>query len=198
MNDTPLNTDPVAPANAVPDRLVPERSVLVIVDIQEKFRDLIHGMPQIIERTTAMIKYCQIMDIPIIVTEHYTRGLGVTISELRPLFRTLDPVEKIHFSCCGNDDFNRRLKALNRDQIILCGIETHVCIYQTAMDLLRDNKQVAVAVDAVSSCSAGNRDIGLKRMSEAGVQSMGIQMLMFELLHKAGTRQFKDVATLLK
>lgn len=186
------------PANNAPDRLVPERSVLVVIDIQEKFRDLIHGMPQVIERTTAMIKFCQQLDIPIIVTEHYTRGLGVTTPELRPLFRPFDPVEKIHFSCCGNEEFSNRLEKLGRDQIILCGIETHVCIYQTAMDLLRQGKQVSVAVDAVSSCSAGNRDIGLKRMSEAGVQSMGVQMLMFELLHRAGTAQFKEVAPLLK
>jgi nicotinamidase-related amidase len=198
MSNIQLPPSPFAPASHVPDRLTPERSVLVVVDIQEKFRDLIHGMPQVVERTTAMVKFCQQMDIPIIVTEHYPRGLGVTLPELRPLFRSLNPVEKIHFSCCGDAGFNKELAGLRRDQIILCGIETHVCIYQTAMDLMRDKKQVAVAVDAVSSCTAGNRDIGLKRMSEAGVQSMGVQMLMFELLHKAGTPQFKDVAPLLK
>ncbi len=198
MSNFNLRQSPFATTDNFPDRLIPERSVLVVVDIQEKFRDLIHGMKQVTERTATMIKFCQQMDIPVIVTEHYTRGLGVTISELRPLFRNLDPVEKIHFSCCGNDDFNKRLAELGRNQIILCGIETHVCIYQTAMDLLRNGKQVAVAVDAVSSCSSANRDIGLKRMSEVGVQSMGVQMLMFELLQKAGTTQFKDVAPLLK
>ncbi len=182
----------------IPDRLVPERAVLVVVDMQEKFRDIIHGMPQVIERTQAMIKFCQQLDIPVVVTEHYPRGLGVTISDLRPLFRPLEPIEKIHFSCCGSDEFNQKLASLGRKQVILCGIEAHVCIYQTAMDLLRHGKQVAVAVDAVSSCSAGNREIGLKRMSEVGVQSMGVQMMMFELLHRAGTPEFKNVSTLLK
>jgi nicotinamidase-related amidase len=182
----------------IPARLDAPRAVLVVVDLQEKFRDLIHGMDQVVAGTSRLIRFCQAMDIPIVVTEHYPRGLGVTLADIRRLISPFECIEKIHFSCAGNQEFNDKLQKIGGDQIILCGIETHVCIYQTAFDLLRQGKQVAVAVDAVSSCSAADRDIGLKRMSELGVQSMGVQMLMFEILKKAGTEQFKKVAPLLK
>ncbi len=181
-----------------PARLEATRTVLVVVDIQEKFRDLVHGMDQVVAGSSRLIRFCQFLDIPILVTEHYPRGLGVTLSEIRRLFKSFTCLEKIHFSCCGDTDFNEALRRLGGDQIILCGIESHVCIYQTAFDLLRQGKQVAVAVDAVGSCSATDREIGLKRMSEIGVQSMGVQMLMFEILKQAGTDQFKKVAPLLK
>lgn len=182
----------------IPPRLDAPRAVLVVVDIQEKFRNLIHGMDQVVAGTSRLIQFCQTLDIPIVVTEHYPRGLGVTLSEIRRLISPFECIEKIHFSCAGNKEFNETLKKIGGDQVILCGIETHVCIYQTAFDLMRQDKQVAVAVDAVSSCSPGDREIGLKRMSEIGVQSMSVQMIMFEILKKAGTEQFKKVAPILK
>jgi len=182
----------------LPPRLEATRTVLVVVDIQEKFRDLIHGMDQVVTGSSRLIRFCQFLDIPILVTEQYPRGLGVTLSEIRRLFKSFTCHEKTHFSCCGNNEFNEALKRLGGDQIILCGIETHVCIYQTAFDLLRQGKQVALAVDAVSSCSATDREIGLKRMSDIGVQGMSVQMLMFEILKQAGTDQFRRVASILK
>ncbi len=185
-------------ANKVPDRFTPERTVLVVVDIQERFRDLIHNIDGVLEGSSRLIKFSQTLNIPIIVSEHYSRGLGVTVTEIRNLFKPLKPVEKIHFSCQSDPGFKQALEDTKRDQIILCGIEAHVCIYQTAADLMRDGQQVAVAVDAVSSCSAANKQIGLQRMSEMGVQNMSVQMLMFELLHKAGTSDFKAVSGLLK
>ena len=186
------------PETRVPDRLEPRRSALVVIDIQERFRDLIHRMDEVVAGTKRLIEFGQQLDIPILVTEHYPRGLGETLGELRLLCDGFDPIEKIHFSCCGDEGFRRRLAALRRDQVILCGIEAHVCVYQTACDLLRDGKQVAVAVDAVSSCRSVDREIGLRRMAEVGAQNMGVQMLMFELLVKAGTDQFKAVSNLLK
>jgi nicotinamidase-related amidase len=182
----------------LPDRLTAGRTVLVVVDIQEKFRDLIHGMDQVLANTGRLISFCQQLEIPIITTEHYPRGLGVTVPEIRNLCSPFDPIEKIDFSCAGCAPFNRALAALKRDQVILCGIETHVCIYQTAFDLLRQGKQVVAAVDAVSSCSAANRELGLVHMSRLGVQNMGTQMLMFEILQKAGSPAFKAVANILK
>ncbi len=184
--------------SALPDRLTADRAVLVVVDMQEKFRDIIHGMEQVMANTKRLIRFSQQLDIPIVTTEHYPRGLGVTVSEIRTLQSPFNPIEKIDFSCAGCAPFNKAINDLGRDQIILCGIEAHVCIYQTACDLMRQGKQVSVAVDAVSSCSAANREIGLRRMSEVGVQSMGVQMLMFEILGKAGTPVFREVAELLK
>ena len=182
----------------LPDRLDRNRTVLVVVDIQEKFRDVIHGMEQILSSTERLVRFCQHLDIPVVTTEHYPRGLGVTVPEIRNLSQPFSPIEKITFSCAGHPPFNKAINDLGRDQIILVGIETHVCIYQTAFDLLRQGKQVIVAVDAVSSCSAANREIGLRRMAELGVHQMGAQMIMFEILGEAGTADFKLVAGLLK
>ena len=182
----------------LPDRLDPERCVLVVVDIQERFRDLIDGVDGVLRNTDRLVRYCQALEIPVLVTEHYPRGLGVTVPEVRDLLRPFEPLEKIHFSCAGDDGFRKALAARGRDQVLLCGIETHVCIYQTAFDLLRDGRQVAVAADAVSSCTPTDRTLGLARMRDLGVQVMSTQMIMFEILRKAGTPEFKAVAALLR
>ncbi|MBU8869934.1 MAG: hydrolase [Gemmatimonadales bacterium] len=182
----------------VPERLEAGKSILVVVDIQERFRQLIHDMDQVLARTRRLIEFCQELQIPIVVTEHYSRKLGTTMAELGKSFTNFEPIEKIHFSCWGCEDFKTRLDDPDRPQIILCGIEAHVCIYQTAADLMRQGKQVVAAVDAISSCSAGNREIGLQRLAGIGVQNMGVQMLMFEILQRAGTPEFKAVAGLLK
>jgi nicotinamidase-related amidase len=182
----------------VPDRLDRKRCALVVIDLQERFRGLIVGMDGVLDATGRLVAFCEHLGIPILVTEHYPRGLGVTVPEIRELFRPFAALEKIHFSCCGDRGFGAALEETGRDQVVLAGIETHVCVYQTAADLLRQGKQVAVATDAVSSCSAANRDLGLRRMAELGVQSMGAQMIMFEILHRAGTDDFKAVAPLLK
>lgn len=182
----------------LPDRLDRERCLLVVVDIQERFRGLIHGLDGVLAATERLVRGCQALQIPVLVTEHYPRGLGVTVPEIRELFRPFAPLEKIHFSCAGDDGFAKAVAAGGRDQILLCGIETHVCIYQTAFDLLRGGKQVAVAADAVGSCVAADRAVGLARMGELGVQIMGTQMILFEILGRAGTPEFKALAPLLK
>jgi nicotinamidase-related amidase len=182
----------------IPDRLTDDRAVLVVIDIQEKFQDLIHGMNEVAARSRRLIEFCDALEIPVLVTEHYPRGLGETVTPVRDAFKDFDPIEKIHFSCGGSPEFNRALEKTGRDQVILCGIESHVCVYQTAGDLLRAGKQVVAAADAISSCSAANRQLGLDAMRDLGVQILGAQMVMFEILRVAGTERFKKVAPLLK
>jgi isochorismate hydrolase len=182
----------------VPDRLEPARSALIVIDIQEKFHHVIHDMDLVVASTSRLVKFCQELEIPVLVTEHYSKGLGESMQPIKDLFTPHQAIEKIHFSCGGSEAFNEALAATGRDQIILCGIETHVCVYQTACDLMREGKQVAVAADAVSSCSKANRKLGLKCLRDVGAQVLGTQMLMFELLRVAGTPEFKKVAPLLK
>ena len=184
--------------DSFPDRLERERCVLLVVDFQERFRDLIVGMDDVLAATSRLIRFSQQLDIPVLVTEQYPRGLGVTVPELRELFRPFQPLEKIHFSCALDAGFNKTLPATGRDQVILAGIESHVCVYQTAFDLVRRGLHVAVAEDAVSSCSNRNRMLGLDRMKSVGAQIMGSQMIMFEILRQAGTPDFKAVSPLLK
>jgi len=169
-----------------------------VVDIQEKFRDLIHDIDGVLQGTGRLVGFCRQLGIPVLVTEQYPRGLGVTVPEVRTMFREFNPLEKVHFSCALDDGFRTALAAAKRDQVILCGIETHVCVYQTAFDLLRDGKQVVVAADAVSSARAADRALGLQCMRELGAQVRNGQMIMFEILKKAGTPEFKDVAQYLR
>ncbi len=145
-----------------------------------------------------MIRAFRELDLPILVTEHYPRGLGVTVHEIRDLLEGVRPLEKITFSCDGDAGFRKALDRLNRDQIVLCGIETHVCIYQTARDLMDRGKQVSVAAEAVSSRQAADREVGLEHMRRIGVQVMNVEMILFELLREAKTPDFKAIASILK
>jgi len=148
-------------------------------------------MPGVVANSSRLIRFCRTLDIPIRVTEQYPRGLGHTIPEIAALCGDNKAAEKVRFSSYGCTD-------LDRPQWIVCGIETHVCVYQTVRDLLAEGKQVAVAVDAVSSCNASDREAGLAYMRDLGAQMMSTQMLMFEVLRDAGTPAFKSVADILK
>lgn len=182
----------------LPRRLKLNRSVLVVVDIQETFRKLIHDMGHVIANTSRLMRFSERLEVPVIVTEHYPEKLGGTVPQLAGLAAAGEPVEKISFSCAGDAGFLARLHATRRDQVILCGIETHVCVYQTARDLLADGFQVIAAADAVSSRQISNRNLGLAYMRDLGVQIMTTEMIMFELLRVARTPEFKSVADVLK
>lgn len=184
--------------HSAPARLTLDRTVLVVIDLQERFKDLIHGMDQVLARSERLIAFCRQLEIPVIVTEQYPRGLGSTVPSIREACRPFSAVEKTTFSCAGDAGFMTALRATGRDQVILCGIETHVCVYQTACDLLREGLQVALAADAVSSCRAADRDLGLQRMRDIGADVMGAQMIMFEIIRDAAAPEFKKVSALLK
>lgn len=182
----------------IPRRLQRSRAMLVVVDVQTLFQPLIHDMGLVSANCSRLLRFFDRLDLPFIVTEHYPAKLGGTIEELSGLVKSLDPVEKISFSCAGDGGFMSRLKATRRDQVILCGIETHVCVAQTARDLLDDGFQVAVAADAVSSRQVTNRNLGLAYMRDLGAQVMTTEMIMFEILRVAKTEEFKTVADILK
>lgn len=175
-----------------------ERSALVVVDVQERFRDLIHDMPAVIAACSRLIRFCARLEIPILVTEQYPAGLGKTIPELAELLPGHDALEKLTFSCCGDEGFAHAVAALGRDQFLVCGIETHVCVYQTVRDLRAAGHQVAVAADAVSSRRVRDRDTALALMRDLGAQLMTVEMMLFEILVRAGTPEFKRVADILK
>lgn len=172
--------------------------MLVVTDLQERFRGLIRGMDQVRERSLCLIAFCRQFGVPVLVTEQYRRSLGVTMTEVREACRPFTAIGKMMFNCTGDAALNEALPATGRDQVVLCGIETHVCVYQTACDLPRDGKQVALAADAVSSCRPAHRDLGLQRPRDVGANVMGTQMIRFEILREAGTPVFKRVSALLR
>jgi len=181
-----------------PKRLDKNNTALVVIDIQKLFEPMIHEMDTVIANSSRLIRFSDRLCMPVLMTEHNPQKLGPTVSALSELVPRVEPIEKISFSCAGDHIFMSKLKATHREQVILCGIESHVCVYQTARDLLEDGYQVVVAADAVSSRQVSNRNLGLAYMRDIGVQIMTSEMIFFELLRIAKTDDFNAVADILK
>jgi len=175
-----------------------KKCTLVVVDVQGKLAQLMHGKETLFTNIQILIKAAKILDIPILWCQQCPDSLGPTVPEISQLLTGIEPVNKAAFSCCGQEQFNIRLNEFNRNQVLLCGIETHVCIYQTAIDLLRKGFSVDVIADAVSSRTLENREIALRRMTAEGVNISCTEMALFELLKTAEYPQFKNIAKLIK
>lgn len=173
-------------------------TALVVVDVQGKLAQLMYQKEDLYKNLERLIKGAQVLQIPIVLTEQYPKGLGPTVTELSSLMPDVKPIEKITFSCCGNDEFAQQLKVLGRRQLLLTGIETHICVYQTAIDLLGAGYEVQVVTDAVSSRKRSNKRVGLERMKAAGAVPTSTEMALFELLHIAEGDKFKEISKIVK
>ncbi len=171
---------------------------LVVVDIQGKLATLMDRKEEFFENVVRMIKGAQVLEIPIIWNEQLPDKLGPTIDKIKDALPGQSPLVKRTFSCCGNPDFISELKAIGRKQVILVGMETHVCVHQTARDLLDDGYSVYVAADAVSSRSAENKRIALDAMRDAGVKITSVEMALFDMLGVAEGERFKQVIKIVK
>lgn len=174
-----------------------EDAVLIIIDVQEKLLPKIAEREKIVNNIIKLIKFAEIMGIPIILTEQYPKGLGKTVKEIKELLPDLRPIEKTTFNCFGSQEFKKQLEEMNASTLIITGIETHVCVSQTVLEAL-DNFKVCVIADAVSSRTTENWRIGLERMKENGAIISSTEMLMYELLKDAKTKEFKESLELLK
>jgi nicotinamidase-related amidase len=172
-----------------------EDSVLVVVDVQEKLVPVISNHKKIIENMVRLIRFAKIIGMPVVLLEQ--KKLGATVKEIKTELPGLEPIKKIEFSACKDSMFIKKLHELSRCNIILAGIETHICITQTALELLSEFN-VHVIGDATSSRSVENRDIALKRLSQSGVVVNSTEMVIYELMEKAGTSEFKKVLKLIK
>ena len=173
-------------------------SCLVVVDVQGKLAQLMHGKEALFKNIQIIVQAAKILDIPILWCQQCPDALGPTIPEIAELLDNNEPVNKAAFSCCGEEQFNAGLKALARKQVLLCGIETHVCIYQTAVDLLRQDFHVEVIADAVSSRALENKQIAINRMASEGAKITCTEMILFELLKTAEHPQFRQIAKMIK
>jgi len=182
-----------------PKILDPDKTVLVIVDLQEAFRSPINDFAQIASRISIAARGFQILSLPIIITEQYPKGLGRTAEEI--LF-SLPPefefVEKTAFSSCGAGAFMEKLRGSGASQVLLCGLETHVCVNQTAHDLLNENYEVHLLTDCVSSRFTPDKETALKKMQQSGVVPSSVEMALFELMRDAKHEQFKEIQNLIK
>jgi nicotinamidase-related amidase len=171
---------------------------LAVVDVQGKLATLMHNRAALIENIKVLIQAAKILNIPIIWCEQVPKALGPTVEEVKQLLADCESLEKSSFSCFGDEKFADRLKSLNKKKVILCGIETHVCIYQTAVDLIANGYNVNLAADAVSSRTLENKQLAISKMEKMGVSIYSTEMLIFELLRTANHPKFREVAKLIK
>lgn len=172
-------------------------TLLLAIDCQEKFVCVIDGHSTVIADITRLMQGMTMLGVPILITEQYPKGLGPTSAELIREAGGVSPIEKMTFSCCGSDEFCSRLKETGRKQIVVTGIEAHVCVLQTVLDLLANGYQVHVPETAVSSRTAANHQNALNRMARAGAIITNVEAVLFELLVEAGTDEFKKVRKLI-
>jgi nicotinamidase-related amidase len=179
---------------STPARLLDrDRAALVVVDVQEAFAKAVESFDDVIAATAILVEGAKTLGIPVLVTEQYPRGLGDTVAPVRDALGDATPrLPKTVFSAARADGFDLQ----GRDQALICGIETHVCVSQTAHDLLGRGVEVHVATDAVSSRTEANRALGLRKMEESGAILTSVETALFELLGAAGSDEFKTIQKL--
>ncbi len=175
-----------------------ESSVLLIVDVQGKLAHLMHEKDSLIQHIGGLICVAEYLDIPTIITEQAPDKIGPTIPEISGLIKDFKPIVKTSFSCCGQPEFMQKLETLNRKQIIVVGIEAHVCVYQTVFELLNSQHEVQVVGDAVSSRTKANKSLALKRIRAFGDDVTSTEMITCELLRSSEHPKFREVINLIK
>ena len=171
---------------------------LVIVDVQGKLAQLMFEKDKLFKNIQILIKASKILSIPILWCQQQPKAIGVTVPEISNLLTDEKPIDKACFSCCGCEEFNKRLAQTGAKQILLCGIEAHVCIYQTARELSACGKEVHLIADAVSSRTSENKTIAIQRMTAEGVKISSTEMALFEFIRTAEHPQFKQIVSLIK
>jgi nicotinamidase-related amidase len=177
-----------------------DQCALVVVDIQEKLLPPIFQKDQLVRNSKLLIRAAGVLKIPAIVSTQYAKGLGKTVPEIASLLPETEAIDKDRFSCFGSDAFCTLLKRLpgNRNTLLLCGMESHICVMQTALAALREGYLVHIASDAVSSRTEWNWKIGLERMRAAGAVISSTEMIIYELMRSSSSPAFKEMLQYLK
>jgi nicotinamidase-related amidase len=173
-----------------PAKLDPRRAALVVIDVQEAFRKAIPSFDDVARGAAALVRGAEAVDVPIIVTEQYPKGLGRTVPEVADrLPDGFEPIEKVCFSAPEAEGFD----LAGRDQALVCGVEAHVCVNQTVLDLIDDGIEVHVAIDAIGSRFPESKQIGIEKARRAGAVITNVETALFELVGRAGTDEFKEI-----
>ncbi|MGE5682982.1 MAG: hydrolase [Bacillota bacterium] len=175
-----------------------EKTALLVIDIQERILGVMQSPEEVVSNTLKLIRGFKVLDLPIFHTEQYPKGLGLTVKEIAEELSGLEPVQKLSFSCSGAGELFPTLKLKNISQLVVCGIESHVCVQQTVLDLLANDFQVDVAADAVSSRKDKDYRISLERMARNGAEVTTTESILFELLNVCGTDEFKSISKIVK
>ena len=175
-----------------------ENTALLIIDVQERILKVMRKHERLMENSLKLLRGFKIMNLPVFYTEQYPKGLGSTVQELKEELVEIEAIQKMSFSCSGAGDLFDDLKKKNIEQVVVCGIESHVCVQQTVLDLLAEGFQVNVAADAVSSRKKIDYKIALDRIRGNGAEVTTVESILFELLNVCGTDQFKAVSKIVK
>ena len=178
---------------------IPKRHevAFILIDIQERFLPVIHNIEAVIENTNRLVGGASILDIPLVVTEQYPKGLGPTVDGIH-LDEGQEIIEKISFDCFGCHDFTRKLEETGARTLVIFGIESHVCVLKTALKAIALGYEVHVVADAVSSRTQENKILALERLRQSGVFVVSTEMILFQLMDRAGTDEFKAISRLVK
>lgn len=175
-----------------------EEAVLVVIDIQDKLFQAMHNKQDLLANAAKTIKGAKVFNLPIIVTEQIPEKIGITIPEIAGELEGIERISKSSFSSWGESKFREKIKSVNRRKAIILGIESHICVYQTAVDLINNGYEVHIVADAVSSRTKENEIIGLEAMKAAGAHLTSVEMFLFEVLQAAENAGFKDIQKIVK
>jgi nicotinamidase-related amidase len=181
-----------------PELLDRNRSVLVLIDVQGRLFPHVCQYRQMLARIELLLKAASLMQVPLLLTEQYPKGLGKTIEQIRKVVPEAAPLEKMDFSCVPAPGFREALSSFRRDQILLAGIETHVCVAQTALELASEGESVFVVADATASRRQLDAQIALQRLNRSGLTIVTAEAVVFEWLRRAGTEEFRAIQPELK
>ncbi len=179
-------------------RITKDKSVLLVVDIQERLFPFIYENDKLVKNVPILIEGMKAIGVPVLVTEQYVKGLGTTISSVASVLGDIHRTEKMAFSCCDEPRFMEPLALLGRDHVIITGIEAHVCILQTVLDLKANGYQPVVVEDCVSSRKLSDKQTAIARMRHEGAIITSYESILFELLRYSGTDAFRAVSKLVK
>ncbi len=179
-------------------RIPKDKSALLVIDIQERLFPFISENEKLVKYLPILIEGMKVLEVPIFVTEQYVKGLGETIATVARLTEGIPRTEKMAFSCCDEPTFMEKLALSGKDHIIIAGIESHVCVLQTTLDLLKNGFHPIVVEDCVSSRRLNDKAIAIERMRREGAIITTYESLLFELLRYSGTEQFKAISKLVK
>jgi nicotinamidase-related amidase len=179
-------------------RLKKEDAILVMIDFQERLMPAMKDQEELEESVCKLVNGIRTLDVPVLVTQQYTKGLGPTVADIAEALGEFSPIEKTDFSATGEMNFLEALNESGKTSIILCGIETHVCVAQTALTLLELGYDVFLVEDAVSSRNKTDKKTAIKRMEQAGVRPVTVEAVLFELLVTAKAAEFKEISRIVK
>jgi len=178
--------------------LQPDQTALLVVDFQHKLVPKIHDHRQVLHNSVLLLRLARILELPIVLTTQYRKGLGDTVPEILAEIPDVPSLDKTSFGCFGDTVFCDRVADLGRRQLLVCGIESHICVTQTVLGALQAHHEVHVASDAVGSRTAANARLGLERMQRAGAVLSSAEMAIYELLRRSDVEAFKHMLPHLK